>query len=223
MRGYVGGVSRRCASRPVTRTLMTGPKFTLRNIERSSQLLGEVVGQRDLAALHTSHELRGDTGRSAEQRLSQASEYTPVSGEPLIFRNVNDVGDGDADRLDRSREQVHLGRRTALLPASNRLALDPNDPTQLRLRDTGSTSSLLQLFGLKTAHDSSTHRVSPTRKVLIARHCAIPSLRCAHTGSNGTLVHRSSMYRSEVRRREGRGMSARCERSPGCWSSQGTV
>jgi hypothetical protein len=39
------------------------------------------------------------------------------------------------------------------------------------------------LIRLESAHNSTAHRVSPTRKVVITRHCAIPSLRCAHNGT----------------------------------------
>jgi hypothetical protein len=63
------------------------------------------------------------------------------------------------------------------------------------------------LIRLESAHNSTAHRVSPTRIVVITRHCAIPSLRCAHNGT----------YKSIGLDSEGAvEVFTKHERSPGC-------
>lgn len=176
-----GGRARWAATRP----FVARPQFALRDVERGRQLLREVVGQGDLAALNTSHELRGYSSSGAEHRLRHASNNTPVAGESLALRDIDEISNGDAEDVGDARKQIDLGRRRAFLPPANRLGFDVREAGDFSLRDTRSQSRLFKSLGPEPAHYPSTHRsgLGPNAKFVIGRHCAALSLQCAHTGS----------------------------------------
>lgn len=100
-----GGRSRWTATRP----FVARPQFALRDVERGRQLLREIVGQGDLAALNTSHELRGHSGSGTEHRLRHASNNTPVAGKSLALWDIDEISNSDAEDVGDTRKQIDLG------------------------------------------------------------------------------------------------------------------
>lgn len=175
LRGSAGGAG----SYP----LVARPQFAFRDLKRCRELPCHVVRQRNLASFDTSNDLGGDAGSGAELWLGQPSQNPPIAGVTVTLRNLDEVGNGHPNRGGDTGEQINLRRRVAKFPSSNRVGIESRQAREFALRYTSRSAGFLQLIRLESAHNSTAHRLSLTRKVVITRHCAIPSLRCAHNGT----------------------------------------
>lgn len=163
--------------------LVARPQFAFRDLKRCRELPCHIVRQRNLASFDTPNYLGGDAGSGAELWLGKPSQNPPIARVAVILRNLDEVGNGHPNRGGDTGKQINLRRRVAKFPSPNRVGIKSRQAREFALRYTSRSAGSLQLIRLESAHNSTAHRVSPTRKVVITRHCAIPSLRCAHNGT----------------------------------------
>lgn len=179
--------SRRLTHRAVSYAFVARTHLLFRDAERSGQLSSDIVGQRNFATFHASDNLCGYAGGSAKHRLREPPENPPVTGIPVRLRDLHYICNRDSDRCSNASEQVDLRRRITRFPSANGVSIEPGQARKFALRDSSRSPRFGQLIGAESAHHSSTHRLSPIRKIFIARHCAIPSLRCAHNNALRTI------------------------------------
>lgn len=165
---------RRRTHRAISYTLVARAQLPFRDAERSGQLLSDIVGQRYFTTFHAADNLRGYAGSSAKHRLRQPPDNAPVTGIPVRLRNLHHICNRNPDCCRGTSQQVDLRGRVTCLPSTNGVSIESRQARKFALRDAGSAPRSGQLVGLEAAHHSSTHRLSPTRRVFITRHCAIP-------------------------------------------------
>lgn len=199
LRGSAG----RAGSYPV----VARPQFAFGDLKRCRELPCHVVRQRNLASFDTSNDLGGDAGSGAELWLGKPSQNPPIARVAVTLRNLDEVGNGHPNRGGDTGEQINLRRRIAKFPSPNRVGIESRQARKFALRYTSRSAGFLQLISLESAHNSTAHRLSLTRKVVITRHCAIPSLRCAHNGTYGSVGIDSDRAMGVLTKRE---------RSPSC-------